>query len=645
MSIEHLEKAPKYHWLLCFPYFQQIFDCFTPLGLTNVMLSVKCSTIFEAVEMDNIEAIDSLLNSGENIEKTDKCGKTALMLACDSSCTKMNLVEILLKNGANPNAKDSKGNTSLMFTAKHCGNGSTLKVIKTLIAYGADVNAVNDSKENCLHFVTNSCNRFTNAEINVVNELLKQGVNINAVNDKGETPFYYLSGVEIVSGDENEGFFKTLFEIYGADATIRSKNGSTPFLKASQNSIDNARLKLFLTYGSDVNECNENNGNTALMDACGTINATGRIEFLLGIDACEMNAINKNGETAVEILCSSYGDNVKGLEILWNYGVALDKLSQSNLLLIAIKSGNCQIAKWLISNAGADINEINDEGKSALDVAIACDKYELKAAWANSVDEIDEFVELFENLYLLGNQISVEFLEILFKNYMNHTVEYTMQRIFPIDKTGNLMKSTFLTSTTGKISRKTKNRILLMRELSKNDNLLRYFGKDSLAIELFFSIFSPEFTELRFVGAILENFKGFRRLLMSYYDGDDHWDGSDDEGEEGEQTFFDENEPELNSFEAMARLCSISKLIINYPMEALSTNNLLSILSCMEKRKLCYFYKVSGEKIKINLDKNQLSSILDGLELDEQVFEKMVSVICLLASSRNDIFLEISSEC
>ena len=55
--------------------------------------------------------------------------------------------ELLLQAGANPNARDSKGKTSLIIAAQTGGKRS----IKVLLDYGADVNAQNNINSTALH--------------------------------------------------------------------------------------------------------------------------------------------------------------------------------------------------------------------------------------------------------------------------------------------------------------------------------------------------------------------------------------------------------------------------------------------------------------------------------------------------------------
>jgi ankyrin repeat protein len=70
-------------------------------------------------------------------ESSNKNGKTALMLAVWEQ--KPQIIELFLKNGANPNLMDSEGKTGLMLAVWK----EDLPSVKLLIANGADKNIKN----------------------------------------------------------------------------------------------------------------------------------------------------------------------------------------------------------------------------------------------------------------------------------------------------------------------------------------------------------------------------------------------------------------------------------------------------------------------------------------------------------------------
>jgi ankyrin repeat protein len=95
----------------------------------------------------------------------------------------------------------------------------------------------NSKKETLLHVAVGS------ADVEFVGALILAGVNINAKNDKGQTPLhrapYILLGETSIQPASNmKEEFKKRYEIIdllltaGADATIKDKDGKTPYADA-----------------------------------------------------------------------------------------------------------------------------------------------------------------------------------------------------------------------------------------------------------------------------------------------------------------------------------------------------------------------------------------------------------------------------
>ncbi|KLI32296.1 ankyrin repeat domain-containing protein, partial [Brachyspira hyodysenteriae] len=64
---------------------------------------------------------------------------TALMIACSQNHTE--IVRILLENGYDPNYKNQKGETALIYSAFIKNAKPSTEIIKILLEYGADINA------------------------------------------------------------------------------------------------------------------------------------------------------------------------------------------------------------------------------------------------------------------------------------------------------------------------------------------------------------------------------------------------------------------------------------------------------------------------------------------------------------------------
>ncbi|PZT49160.1 hypothetical protein B6S12_00780 [Helicobacter valdiviensis] len=118
-------------------------------------------------------------------------------------------LEILLKNGMNPNLANHKGDTLIMLASYY----NSLEAVKLLISYKADVDKVNDKNLTPLAGV---CFK---GYVEVAETLLKAGANPDKVNTAGLSPYDFavlFRRKEIVKLIEHYskkklGFFKKIW--------------------------------------------------------------------------------------------------------------------------------------------------------------------------------------------------------------------------------------------------------------------------------------------------------------------------------------------------------------------------------------------------------------------------------------------------
>ena len=148
------------------------------------------------------------------------------------AASRMNLLEVvqlMLRRGADVNAPGPWGRTPLLFPSEW----GHLEVVRWLLEHGADVNAEDkDDGWTSLHLAA----QFGYFEI--VRTLLKHNPDINARTNDGSTPLHLVSSsghVEIVR----------FLLSHGADPTARDQNQQTALHKASSSgNLDVARLLL-----------------------------------------------------------------------------------------------------------------------------------------------------------------------------------------------------------------------------------------------------------------------------------------------------------------------------------------------------------------------------------------------------------------
>jgi ankyrin repeat protein len=126
-----------------------------------------------------------LIKAGADVNARDNNGKTTLMYA--TYYGREEIVEMLIKAGADVNARDNNGNTALMYAISQVsfvtsgilvGNPSKEKIVEMLIKAGADVNIKNKKGQTALLMVVEK--KETGVTKRIVEMLIRAGADVNA---------------------------------------------------------------------------------------------------------------------------------------------------------------------------------------------------------------------------------------------------------------------------------------------------------------------------------------------------------------------------------------------------------------------------------------------------------------------------------
>ncbi len=110
--------------------------------------------------------------------------KLPLMYACVNITTDcVDLVELLLAKGANPNARDKNDATPLMYAIGNSDPQKACRIIELLLAYQADINAVDYKGETALMRAVQPPVR----SIAVIKQLLLGGADWKISDNNGDT--------------------------------------------------------------------------------------------------------------------------------------------------------------------------------------------------------------------------------------------------------------------------------------------------------------------------------------------------------------------------------------------------------------------------------------------------------------------------
>lgn len=188
-----------------------------------------------AASQQDWATVRTLVGGRVDVNAARADGATALLWA--AHWDNRDMVALLLKAGARPDAADDHGVTPL---ARACENGS-LAVVETLLAAGAKPNTAQTSGMTPLMIAASA------GSVPVVRALLARSANVNAVTaTTGATALMWAVAAP------HRDVAKVLLEA-GADVHVSSTKGFTPLLFAARNG-DIETAKVLLAAGARVND-------------------------------------------------------------------------------------------------------------------------------------------------------------------------------------------------------------------------------------------------------------------------------------------------------------------------------------------------------------------------------------------------------
>jgi cytohesin len=300
------------------------------------------SPLIDAVKRGSIVEVDALLKGKVDVDSKDQLGRSALHVA--SMLGLDGMVEFLIKYGADVNAVDKNGSTSLNAALMWFGRDD---VIKKLLAAGADPNI----KDN--HGLTPLFYASTNSHKSIVEILLSYGA----------------EGIDEILSFAIMNRRKKVVSLClscGADVEKEDANGRS-YLHKAVISGDLDIVDIVLKNGGDVDRV-DFNGFTPLREAV----QRGHVEIvaLLVEDGADIHDENFKGNTLLhDAVWYSRGDceveKYKAIaEILIEAGVYVnvrDQYERTPLHVAAI-CGASEIARVLLDNGAAPV--VQDENGS-----------------------------------------------------------------------------------------------------------------------------------------------------------------------------------------------------------------------------------------------------------------------------------------
>ncbi|MHC4167917.1 MAG: ankyrin repeat domain-containing protein [Planctomycetota bacterium] len=294
--------------------------------------------LHEAAREGNLERVNKLMESVEDMDAKDGFGVTALNYAAAMGHEK--IVKALIARGAAINAKDDDGITPLAAAIDEAypAEAGTVhdRIIKLLVAHGADVTAKGESGMTALHWAVNT------GQMDFAEQLITKGAEINAKEDSGRTPLHDAAY------DGNINIVKLLLE-KGADVNIKQdRTGNTPLHSAAFAGHKDV-VMLLVANGADITK-RDDSGSTPLHDAAWD-GHTDIIEFLLAKGA-DIHSREIRGRTPLH-LAAEYGKK-EAVELLIVKGADLNAENEYGATPLGLAVGESRRSRELPEAKDAD---------------------------------------------------------------------------------------------------------------------------------------------------------------------------------------------------------------------------------------------------------------------------------------------------
>ena len=220
--------------------------------------------LMSAAYYGRLDILELLVKRGANVRATNDEGQTALHYAARSGSPSPQIVGALLNSGAPINAQDQEGTTALMSALE------SREVAKLLLTRGADVTLRTKDGATALLYA---------AGRNVpwlIKPLIERGADVNARNGRGQTPLMWATGA--IDWMDKPEVMHALIDS-GADVNLADRNGNSALMFAALQGLTNSASILLQAHAQTA--IRNKDGQTAL-DIAKKASREGVVKLLSG---------------------------------------------------------------------------------------------------------------------------------------------------------------------------------------------------------------------------------------------------------------------------------------------------------------------------------------------------------------------------
>ncbi|XP_065349814.1 uncharacterized protein LOC135945834 [Cloeon dipterum] len=309
--------------------------------------SERSTPLHIATRHSSVEVVRWLLeNIKVDVNAVDRSGSTVFMLAC--KYYKLQIINLLLAKNVDVNKRKLNGKHALHYAAAS-GN---LDLVETLLRQGAEPSLKCNKGMNSIHYAIKHVNVvFHLHELNV--GLVKEVIN------NGNTCLHLAFGKDTYSFE----VVKWLVEEMQLDVNSTNLKGVTPFMIACENNCSEA-IQLLLSKGVEVNKTDQD-GRTALHYAV----KSGCVDLVQKLlDHCADLTVKDNSSKTV--LHYGFSNIEMTLFLHQKNGKLVKEKSKSSYTALIFacsqKKVDEKVIRWLIEDAGINLDALTSSGDSAL---------------------------------------------------------------------------------------------------------------------------------------------------------------------------------------------------------------------------------------------------------------------------------------
>ena len=332
--------------------------------------------IFWAAYKDNIEMMQFLLKNGADMSVVDSHGYSLLNFSATTGQLNPKLYDFCIENGADPKKeKNHDGANALLLVAPYIKDPS---LIDYFTSKGINIESTDNDGNGIFNYAAKAGN------IQLIDYLIKQGVTFKKLSQQGENAMIFAS--RGTRSNTNTLDFYHYLENLGVSPNITSKNGVTPLHAIAYRGKDTTIFNYFLSKGVNINQA-DNNGNTPFMNAAYMNDVS--IVTLLSDHVTDINHKNKKGMTALSNAIQR--NSIDVINFLLEIGADVhirDKKGNtlSYYLIKSLRDKNLDTFKQkvaILSEKGFDVTQHQQDGNSLFHLAVETNNTDL-VQWVHS---------------------------------------------------------------------------------------------------------------------------------------------------------------------------------------------------------------------------------------------------------------------